>query len=144
MYRYGFIIPEGVDIYSSPDEKDKLHNPVIKATRFGVHLLMQGALVRYVEVNNQWVELMPDDARDNVRSRLGVRMFVKREAVWSISLDYAQPIPYLINDVPAQDKYIVINVSGRELVAFEGATPILRVPIVLNPDADSTWRTNHH
>ena len=135
MYRYGFIIPEGVDVYSSPDEKNKLHNPVIKATRFGVHLLMQGALVRYVEVDGQWVELMPDDARDNVRSRLGVRMFVKREDVWSISLDYAQPIPYLINDVPAEDKYIVINVGGRELVAFEGKTPILRVPIVLNPDA---------
>lgn len=134
-YRYGFIIPEGVNVYSSPNESDKLHNPIIKSTRFGVHLLMQGALVRYVDVDNNWVELKPDDARDNVQSRLGVRVFVKKEDVWSISLNYAEPIPYLINDVPAEDKYIVINVSARELVAFEGATPILHVPIVLNPDA---------
>jgi len=135
QYRYGFIIPEGVNVYSSPNESDKLHNPIIKSTRFGVHLLMQGALVRYADIDNTWVELMPDDARDNVRSRLGVRMFVKKEDVWSISLNYAEPIPYLINDVPAEDKYIVINVGERELAAFEGATPILRVPIVLNPDA---------
>lgn len=135
LYRYGFIIPEGVDVYHSPNEDEKLHNPIIKSTRFGVHLLMQGALVRYVDVDHQWVELMPDDARDNIRSRLGVRMFVKRDDVWSISLNYAQPIPYLMNDVPAEDKYIVINVGARELVAFEGATPILRIPIVLNPDA---------
>lgn len=135
QYRYGFVIPEGVQVYSRPNESDTLHNPIIKSTRFGVHLLMQGAMVRYINVDSDWVELMPDDARDNVRSRLGVRMFVKREDVWSISLDYAQPIPYLINDVPAEDKYIVINVGARELAAFEGATPILRVPIVLNPDA---------
>ncbi len=135
QYRYGFIIPEGVDVYSSPNDADKLHNPIIKSTRFGVHLLMQGALVRYVDIDNTWVELMPDDARDNIRSRLGVRMFVKKEDVWSISLSYSEPIPFLINDVPAEDKYIVINVGERELVAFEGATPILRVPIVLNPDA---------
>lgn len=135
QYRYGFIIPEGVAVYSSPSDDAKLHNPIIKSTRFGVHLLMQGALVRYVDVDNDWVELMPDDARDNVRSRLGVNMFVKREDVWAISLSYAEPIPYLINDVPSDDKYIVINVGARELVAFEGATPILKVPIVLNPDA---------
>ncbi len=136
QYRYGFIIPEGVSVYGSPSDDAKLHNPIIKSTRFGVHLLMQGALVRYVDVDNNWVELMPDDARDNVRSRLGVRMFVKREDVWSISLDYAEPIPYMINaDATPNDKYIVINVGARELVAFEGETPILRVPIVLNPDA---------
>lgn len=135
QFRYGFIIPEGVQVYRHPNEDSKLHNPIIKSTRFGVHLLMQGALVRYIDVDETWVELMPDDDRDNVRSRLGVQMFVKREDVWSISLTYAQPIPYLINDVPADDKYIVINVGARELVAFEGATPILKVPIVLNPDA---------
>lgn len=135
QYRYGFIIPEGVQVYSRPDESDSLHNPIIKSTRFGVHLLMQGAMVRYVDVDADWVELMPDDARDNVRSRLGVQMYLKREDVWAISLDYAQPIPYLLNDVPSEDKYIVINVGARELVAFEGATPILRIPIVLNPDA---------
>lgn len=136
QYRYGFIIPEGVQVYRHPDESKKLHNPIIKSTRFGVHLLMQGAMVRYVDVDADWVELMPDDDRDNVRSRLGVQMFVKREDIWAISLDYAQPIPYLIHaDITSEDKYIVINVGARELVAFEGATPILRVPIVLNPDA---------
>lgn len=136
LYRYGFIIPEGVQVFASPDENDELHNPIIKSTRFGIRLLMQGALVRFVDVNQQWIELMPDDDRDNVRSRLGLRIFVKRSDVWSIALHHADPIPYLIDSsVTASDKFIVINVVGRELIAFEGAVAVMRLPIVLNPDA---------
>lgn len=135
-YRYGFIMPEGVKVYGSADENDTLHNPIIKATKFGVRLLMQGALIRFVDVDETWLELVPDDHRDNVRSRLGVRIFIKREDVWPISLDFATPLPYLLDpNTSAADKFIVINVIERELVAFEGGTPVLRTPIVLNPDA---------
>jgi|GEM_PF-1021765 len=135
-HHYGFILPEGVSVYSQPDENSELHNPIIKSTRFGIHLLMQGALIRYVTVNDNWIELVPDDHRDNVRERLGVRIFLKREDVWTISHDYAQGIPYIMDEtISHEDKFIIINVSGRELTAFEGGTPVFRIPIVLNPDA---------
>lgn len=133
VYRYGFVLPEGVQVYDS--ERKPLHNPIIRSTRFGVHLLMQGALVRFVDVDYEWVELMPDDDRDNVRVRLGSRLFVQRQNIWPIALDYGQPIPNINDGIRASDKFIVINLQARELMAFEGAQPVLRVPIVLNPDA---------
>ncbi|MEO1440100.1 MAG: L,D-transpeptidase [Chloroflexota bacterium] len=135
LLKYGFILPSGVKVYSQPDEDAELHNPIIKSTLFGVHLLMQGALVRYKKARRGWVELITDNDFDNVRSRLGWQVFVKAEDVWRISLDYAQPIPYLIDDsTQPGEKYVVIDLSNRELYAFEGETPVLRVPIVLNPD----------
>ena len=135
-YRYGFILPEGVDVYTQPDENAKVHNPIIKSTRFGIHLLMQGALVRYTQSDANWVELQPDDDFDNVRVRLGRRVFVKREDVWDISREYAQPIRYISDPTAtADDKYVVVNVVDRELTAFEGSTALFRIPIVLNPDA---------
>ncbi len=135
QYQYGFIVPEGVDVYANPNDAQPIHNPIIRSTRFGIHLLMQGALVRYVDVDANWVELMPDDHRDNVRVRLGNRLFVRRSDVWRVSLDYSQPI-LSVNDtvIDPTDKFIAINLGDRELMAFEGATPILRIPIVLNPD----------
>jgi hypothetical protein len=134
-FRYGFIIPEGVQVYSAPDETRPLRNPIIRSTRFGVHLLMQGALVRFVEVDGDWLELMPDNDRDNVRARLGVRLFVKRADVWPIAPEYSRPIPRLSDqDIGADDKFVAIHLVARELVAFEGAQPVLRVPIVLNPE----------
>ncbi|MEQ8671651.1 MAG: serine hydrolase [Aggregatilineales bacterium] len=137
LYRYGFIIPEGVDVFSTPDESNPLRNPVIRSTRFGIHLLMQGALVRFVDVDANWVELMPDDHRDNVRARLGTRLFLRRSDVWAIALDYSQPIAQLTTQegIQSTDKFIIINLVARELVAFEGAEAVLRVPIVLNSEA---------
>ncbi len=131
--RYGFVLPEGVQVYDG--ERKPLHNPIIRSTRFGVHLLMQGALVRFVDVDPEWVELLPDDDRDNVRVRLGPRLFVQRRDIWPIALDYGHPISQITDGIRASDKFIVINLQARELMAFEGPQPILRVPIVLNPDA---------
>lgn len=133
--KYGFILPVGVKVYRHADENSELHNPIIKSTRFGIHLLMQGALVRYREINPEWVELIPDNDFDNVRSRLGVQVFVKQADVWPISLGYAQPIPHLVDStVQHHEKYVVIDLTARELHAFEGETHVLKVPIVLNPD----------
>lgn len=136
IYHYGFIIPEGVDVYGSPDDSQPLHNPIIRSTRFGIRLLMQGALVRYVDVDSDWVELMPDNDFDNVRARLGTRLFVKREDIWQIGLQYSQGIArFTDHDITADDKFVVISLVARELAIFEGATPVLRIPIVLNEDA---------
>jgi hypothetical protein len=135
LYRYGFILPAGVKVYRHPDESHELHNPIIKSTRFGIHLLMQGALIRYRDVDNEWVELIPDNDLDNVRSRLGVQVFVKKADVWPVSLEHAQPIPYLIDaTTQSNEKYVIINLRARELHAFEGEKHLLKVPIVLNPD----------
>lgn len=134
-YRYGFIIPAGVAIFRHPREDAQLHNPIIKSTRFGIHLLMQGALVRYLPVDDEWAELIPDNDRDNVRSRLGVQVFVRQRDLWPISLAHALPIASLVEDgIAHTDKTIIISLQARELVAFEGGTAILRVPIVLNVD----------
>lgn len=134
-HRYGFILPVGVKVYRHANEESELHNPIIKSTRFGIHLLMQGALVRYREVDNDWLELIPDNDFDNVRSRLGVQVFVKKADVWPISLDYSQPIPYLVDaNTHHHEKYVIIDLVARELHAFEGPHHVLRVPIVLNAD----------
>ncbi len=133
--QYGFILPAGVKVYRRPDEDTELHNPIIKSTRFGIHLLMQGALVRYTEIDNEWVELIPDDDRDNVRERLGTQVFVKKSDVWRISPDHAQPISHLVDtSIQPQEKYVVIDLVALELHAFEGPAHVLRVPIVLNTE----------
>lgn len=136
LYHYGFVLPEGVTVCATPDISQPVRNPIIRSTRFGVHLLMQGALVRFVDVNADWVELMPDDERDNVRVRLGSRLFVQRHDIWPITLDYSQPISHFASSLanPA-DKFVIVHLNGRELIAFEGAIPVMRVPIALNIDA---------
>ncbi len=134
--RYGFVMPNNVKVYSAPDETKPIHNPIVKTTRFSVNLLMQGALARYIEVDRDWAELVPDNSADNVQVRLSPRVFVRREDLWPISLDYAAPIPYISDpSVTPDDKYVVIELASRELYAFEGDQLVLRVPIVLNPDA---------
>jgi hypothetical protein len=134
--RYGFVMPNNVKVYSAPNDTSMVHNPIIKTTRFSVNLLMQGALARYMVVDRDWAELVPDNTADNVRVRLAPRVFVRRVDLWPISLDYAAPISYISNpSVTPEDKYVVITLASRELYAFEGDQLVLRVPIVLNPDA---------
>ena len=134
--RYGFVMPNNIQVYGSPDDAQPLHNPIVKTTRFSVHLLMQGALARYVHVDREWAELLPDNSADNVQVRLAPRVFVRREDLWPISVDYAAPIPYISDpSITPDDKYVVIVLDSRELYAFEGDQLVMRVPIVLNPDS---------
>lgn len=136
QYQYGFILPEGVNLYAQPDTDHPVRNPIIRSTRFGIHLLMQGALIRFEDVDADWVVLVPDDDRDNIRSRLGTRLFIKRADVWVIANHYSQPLPYLLEpSATADDKFIVVNLQGREVVAVEAGRVVIRVPIALNIDA---------
>lgn len=135
QYQYGFILPEGVNLYSQPDTAYPVRNPIIRSTRFGIHLLMQGALIRFEDIDADWVLLVPDDDRDNIRSRLGTRLFIQRQDVWAISSQYSQPIPYLVEPTAqAQDKMIIVNLQGREVIAVEAGNIVIRVPIALNTD----------
>jgi hypothetical protein len=136
QFQYGFILPEGVNLYAQPDIDYPVRNPIIRSTRFGIHLLMQGALIRFEDVDKDWVVLVPDDDRDNIRSRLGTRLFIKRTDIWAISSTYSQPIPYLVDpSATSADKLIVVNLQGREVVAVEAGQVVMRVPIALNTDA---------
>lgn len=137
QYNYAFVVPEGIKVYSTPSEQYPIRNPVISNTRFGVHLLMQGALVRYQTIDNdEWVQLIPDSPSDNVQFRLGVPMYVRLSDLWPISYDHSKPIPYLVNEAAAhEDKYIIISLVSRELIAFEKETLLIKTPIVLNPYA---------
>lgn len=135
-FQYAFILPEGVNLYSQPDTAYPVRNPIIRSTRFGIHLLMQGALIRFEDVNDDWVVLVPDDDRDNIRSRLGTRLFIQRRDIWAVSSQYSQPIPYLVDQTATHtDKLIVVNLQEREVVAVESGTVVIRVPIALNIDA---------
>ncbi len=137
QYNYAFVVPEGIKIYSTPSEEYPIRNPVISNTRFGVHLLMQGAIVRYQAIeNSEWVQLIPDSPTDNVQFRLGVPIYVKLSDLWPIAYDHARPIPYLIDSTVAHsDKYVIISLVDRELIAFEKDTLLIKTPIVLNPFA---------
>ena len=136
LFNYAFVKVEGIPVYRQPNEANPLRNPVISSSRFGVHLLMAGALVRFREIDERWVELLPDDARDNVQTRLGAQIFVERENLWVISPDYARPIPNITDSTVTHDeKYVVIHLSRRELTAFERGNVVMKVPIILNPYA---------
>ncbi|MCL4875904.1 MAG: L,D-transpeptidase family protein [Anaerolineae bacterium] len=137
QYNYAFVRPEGIRVYSTPSEQYPVRNPVISNTRFGVHLLMQGALVRYQTIDDdEWVQLIPDSPTDNVQFRLGYPMYVKLSDLWPISYEYSQPIPYLADSSTTHsEKYVIISLISRELIAFEKDTLLIKTPIVLNPFA---------
>ena len=119
-FNYGFVKYEGVSIYSQPDEEHSLRNPVIGNTRFGVHLLMQGALVRFTVIDQTWAQLIPDSPTDNVRKRLGTEIFVKLTDLHPIALDYARPLDYLLDSSIAQtDKFVVIDLVQRNLTLLK-------------------------
>lgn len=133
-YNYAFVRNQGVQVYRSMSDDDPVRNPIITNTRFGVNLLMQGALARFVQVNSQWAELLPDNPQDNVRFRLAERAFVKMSDLWPISDEHVQPIGHLGEnpDIQQADKFIVIDIQTRELMLLEADQVILKTPIVLN------------
>jgi len=134
-YNYGFVRYEGISAYSRPDERFTVRNPVISASRFGVHLLMQGALIRFVPLDATWVQLVPDSHTDNIRTRLSSEIYIKRADLWTISMEHVQPIDYFIDDsiIPA-NKFVVIDLGNRELIALENENAVFKTPIALNVD----------
>lgn len=131
---YAFVRYEGVKAYYQPSLDAEIRNPVISTSRFGVHLLMQGAAIRFVPLDDEWVQHVPDNPQDNVQSRLAGSLYLRREDLWMISPEYVQPIPYLVNpETRPVDKFIIINLGERELVMMEGGTLAFKTPIATNP-----------
>lgn len=136
-WNYGFVKTEGIEAFRSPAETLPIRNPVISSSRFGVHLLMQGALVRYRPINAEWVELIPDSPKDNVQYKMGAPMFIRSRDLHPISTDYGKLIPYFTDStVTADDKMVVIDIQRRELTLFEKEVAILKSPVVMN-DVDT-------
>lgn len=135
-YNYGFVKYEGIGVYSRPSEDYPVRNPVISSSRFGVHLLMQGALLRFLPVDDGWAEIIPDDPKDNIRTRLASRVFVKMSDLLPMSYDYAQPIDYFLDPtITPAEKFVIVNVGDRQLVGFERDQLIFKSPIALSPYA---------
>lgn len=133
QWNYAFLKYEGIDVYQSPNEAQPIRNPLITASRFGVHLLMQGAMIRYLPVDDEWVRLIPDSERDNVQLRLGEPIYVRRRNLHPISTTYGATIPYLVNpDITSDDKLVVIDITRREMTLLERDLAIIKTPIVLN------------
>ncbi|HLA44790.1 MAG TPA: L,D-transpeptidase, partial [Aggregatilineales bacterium] len=132
-FNYAFIKLEGVPVYNRPDEASEMRNPVISSSRFGVHLLMQGALIRFKPVNRNWVEMIPDAPNDSVRNRLSDRIYLKREHIYPIPIEHTHPINYLVDEnVTPSQKFVIINVGGRELVGVENESVVFKTPIALS------------
>lgn len=132
-FNYAFVKYEGIPVYYQPDEDYFMRNPVISASRFGVHLLMQGALIRYRPHDDVWAELIPDSPTDNVRRRLAGRVFFKRTDIHPIGTHRGFLIPYFLDPtVKAQEKMVIIDVERRELTMLEKGFAIFKTPIVLN------------
>ena len=132
-FNYAFVKYEGIPVYYQPNEDYFMRNPVISASRFGVHLVMQGALIRYRPLDDEWAELIPDSPTDNVQRRLAGRIFLKRSDLHPVSTSRSFLIPYFLKpDVDAQQKMVIVDVEKREMTLLEQGYAIFKTPIVLN------------
>jgi hypothetical protein len=131
-YNYGFVRYSGISAYSAMDEAATVRNPVINSTR-GVHLLMQGALIRFQALNDTWAQLIPDDAADNIRQRLGEPLYLKLADLLPIGDEYFSPIPYLLDSslLPEQ-KMLVVDIGQRQLSLLEKDNVVFKSPVSLN------------
>ncbi len=133
QFNYGFVSNAAIPVHSAPDEANRVRNPVISASRFGVHLLMQGALIRFLPVDTEWLELVPDAHNDNVRTRLADRVFIKRADVHPIDSALINTIDYFLEPgTQPNEKMVVIEIQERWLSILERGRVIFRTPIALS------------
>lgn len=147
-YNYGFVRRQNLELFSGPSEDaPRVDNPVRRNTVFGLMYLMQGALVRFLPVNDEWGKIIRDDALDDVFTGLDWTsgfgdanwavspprdIFVRLSDLLVIGREHSEEIGY-VSDVPeGTDKYIFMDVPRRQLTLFEGPNAILKTPVVLN------------
>ncbi len=155
-YNYGFVRRREIKLYYEPDvNAEQIDNPVRRNTVFGMMYLMQGALVRFLPVDDEWAEVIRDDEEDNIfmgtdwKSSFGDanwiakpprNIYVRLEDLLVIGRDHFAGINYISNAAEGTDKYIILDVPRRQLTLFEGITPILKTPVVLNMEATPSGR----
>ncbi len=130
-YNYGFVRRTGVTLYSQPDlNAPQIPNPVRSTSIFGTTYLMYGAMVRLNVVDNEWAEVVEDDEWDEAFTW---PVYIRLEDVQIVDRTRATtPIGYVTGAAPGTDKFIILDVLQRNLTLFEGGTPVLRTPVILN------------
>ncbi|MFO7323442.1 MAG: L,D-transpeptidase family protein [Chloroflexota bacterium] len=147
-YNYGFVRRQNLELFSAPSEDaPRIDNPVRRNTVFGLMYLMQGALVRFLPVDDQWAKFVRDDNLDNVFTytdwTFGFTeanwvtnppkdIFIRISDLLVIGREHFEPIGYITGAEEGTDKFIFLDVPRRQLTLFEGTTAILKTPIVLN------------
>jgi hypothetical protein len=150
VYNHGFVRHQRIRLFAQPDIRaPRVDNPVRRNTVFGMMYLMQGALVRFVPVNEHWGRYIKDDPEDDVFTP-NDWTFGFTDANWSIQPpediyvriadlkligpEQSQPVGFVTPNGAEQglDKYILLNINQRQLALFEGMNCILRTPLVLN------------
>lgn len=155
-FNYGFVRRQNLELFSAPSEDaPRIDNPVRRNTVFGLMYLMQGALVRFLPVDDQWAKYVRDDILDNVFTytdwTFGFTeanwvanppkdIFIRISDLLVIGREHFEAIGYVTGAEAGTDKYIFLDVPNRQVTLFEGATAILKTPIVLNMAATPRGR----
>lgn len=129
---YGFVRETGVTLYAAPSwNAPHIDNPIRPSSIFGTTYLMYGALVRFYPHENGWVELIPDDNWDG---SFPWPVYMRLEALQVIERDVTEPLGYITCEPDGTDKFILLDIYARDMILFEGLTPILRTPVIVNTE----------
>ncbi|MBN1450520.1 MAG: L,D-transpeptidase [Anaerolineales bacterium] len=130
---YGFVRETGVPLYTAPGwGAPRIDNPVRSSSIFGTTYLMYGALVRFFPHENGWVELIPDDRWDD---SFPWPVYMRMEALQVIDRDVTTaPLGHITGGPEEIDKFILLDIFARDMILFEGLTPILRTPVIVNTE----------
>jgi hypothetical protein len=147
-YNYGFVRRQNLELYSAPSEDaPRIDNPVRRNTVFGLMYLMQGALVRFLPVDDEWAKFVRDDPMDDVFTGTDWTagftdanwvptppkdVFIRLSDLLVIGREHGEEIGYVSDAGEEVDKYIFLDVPNRQLTLFEGPTAVLKTPVVLN------------
>lgn len=130
---YGFVRKTGIKIYTEPREgAPEVDNHIRATSIFGTTYLMYKALVRIRAVDDVWAEVIADDKWDEA---FEWPIFVKLEDLQIIDWHVAEAIGYITGQPENTGKWGILDIYNRELIFFEGVTPILRTPVILNTQA---------
>ena len=129
---YGYVRETGVSLYAAPSwNAPHINNPIRSSSVFGTTYLMYGALVRFSPRENGWVELIPDDGWD---VSFPWPVYMREQALQVIERDVTEPLGYITGEPEGTDKFILLDVYARDMILFEGLTPILRTPVIVNTE----------
>lgn len=147
-FNYGFVRQQGIRLYSAPDvESPQVDNPTRRNTVFGLSYLMQGALLRFLKVDDEWGQIVRDDDYDktfshddwtfgfteaNWATNRPEHIFVRLEDLMVVDEENSADLGYVTDAPEGTSKFCILDIPNRELTLFEGIIPVLRTPIVLN------------
>jgi hypothetical protein len=93
--------------------------------------MMKGAMLRFVPVNETWAQLIRDDEWDDLYDRREVYFRIADVMIVDTAAKSA-PIGFVTDAPEGTTKFMIVDVFARQVILFEGTTPILRTPTVLN------------